>query len=689
MLFALLLVARQAPVPEPVQGVRAETVVSARKRAEPLRDVPLSATVVDGQTLEESGLIEVSDLTTFVPNTVFSEFSARRLSFPFVRGVGSGINDPAVITYVDDVPQFGFGGTNLPLVAVDRIEFLRGPQGTLYGKSALGGLIHVRGRRPTEERSLGVGASFGSFDLREYSGTYSGPIADGVLGDLAVVDSERDGYTKNDFADADPGNTVDDRDGLFGRGRVLWNPSAGSELDFSLFGERARDGGFVLSELDALRDNPHHINQDFEGITQRDVLNPALVWRTFGDELDFTSISSWETWDVLETSDFDFSPIDGVRRRSEEEQTYVYEELRLSTADKERGELAWLVGASGSLSDAERQAANDLRPGLFPPGMSGVDFNDGQFDDLELAAFGQLTVPLGTDFELEGGLRYEYKDSEVERLHTFDPGIGPIVLGQSDDDATFDEILPMASAAWHATESALVYLRAAKGFKAGGFNLTAPAGKEEFDAETAWSYELGWRQSFEDERYQLGATAFFIDWEDMQLSQFDAMAGGYVDNAGESRSKGLEFEGQAAVTGWLELFASLGVLDTEIEEFIDPFGTDTSGNELPFAPDSTWSLGFRTDGELLADTRWTFAGDFTRIGSFFYDAGNLEGDAFGLANLRLGVDGRNIGAAVWVRNLFDEEYELVAFQPSPIDPTTFVGESGAPRVLGFSLSVHL
>jgi iron complex outermembrane receptor protein len=457
-----------------------------------------------------------------------------------------------------------------------------------------------------------------------------------------------------------------------------------------MFGERARDGGFALSDLDGLRANPHHIDQDFEGFTNRDVMNPALVWRTSGDALDFASISSWETWDVLETSDFDFSPFDGVRRRSEEEQSYVYQELRLGTAAREeRGEFAWQVGASGALSDSERQAANDLRPGLFPPGMSGIDLNDGQFDDLELAAFAQVRVPLGTDFELEGGLRYERKDSEVELLHTFDPGAGPIVLSQSEDDETFDEVLPMAGAAWHPSEDALVYLRAAKGFKAGGFNLTAPAGFEEFEAETAWSYELGWRQSFAEQRYRLSAAGFWIDWDDMQLSQFDAMAGGYVANAGESESLGLELEGRTEVTGGLDVFGTLGLLDTEIEEFTDSFGADTSGNELPFAPDSTWSLGLESRGELPSGALWTLAGDYTRIGSFFYDAGNREGDAFGLANLRVAFDATNYGVAFWVRNLFDEEYEPVAFQPNPADPTTFVGESGAPRVLGFSLSVHL
>lgn len=105
-----------------------ETVVTARKRTEALADVPLSLTVLGERELEAAGIMTLRDAAARVPNTYFSEFSARRLSFPFVRGVGSGINDPAVITYVDDVPQFGFGGTNLTLVAVERVEFLRGPQ---------------------------------------------------------------------------------------------------------------------------------------------------------------------------------------------------------------------------------------------------------------------------------------------------------------------------------------------------------------------------------------------------------------------------------------------------------------------------------------------------------------------------------------------------------------------------------
>ena len=308
-----------------------ETVVSARKREESLTTLPQSATVIEADALDDGPVLTPRDAAARIPNVYFSEFSSRRLSFPFVRGIGSGLDDPAVITYVDDVPQFGFGGTNLPLFALERVEFLRGPQGTLYGKNALGGLLHVRGRRPAQKRELELGASYGSFDLTEYSGSFSGPLLGGGA-DFGLLSSERDGFTRNDFT----GRRVDERDGLFGRARMLWNPSADSELELAVFGENARDGGFALSEVDGLRANPHHIDQDFEGLANRDVLGPSLVYRHLGDALDFTSISAWQAWDVLETSDFDFSPIDGVRRRAEQEQMYGYQELRLGSAASAR-----------------------------------------------------------------------------------------------------------------------------------------------------------------------------------------------------------------------------------------------------------------------------------------------------------------------------------------------------------------
>ena len=687
----------QEAVPQ-TQGVPRETIVSAQKFDQPLADYPGSATVVDAEEIGAAGLLSVRDAARRVPNLYMSEFTSRRLSFPFIRGVGSGLGDPAVITYVDDVPQFGFGGTNLPLFEIDRVEFLRGPQGTLYGKNALGGLIHVHGARPTSDTELGGEVSYGSFDELSVSGRYSGPIPAG-LGRFGYMDSQRDGYTKNDFT----GNHVDDRHGQFGRATALFTPMEGSELQVSFFGERARDGGFALSFLedsplgvDGLRDNPHHINQDFEGDTLRDVLSPSVVWRSEGDEYAFTSISAYQRWVVEENTDFDFSPLDAVRRHTREDQDYFYQEFRVGTASGVQWPLSpwrdvtWQVGVSGFVSDSNRDSTNNFRPDIVilnPFNPIGKDRTQGAFEDEGVALFGQATVFFSEGFELTGGLRGDVEHKEVDRDRS-----GVLGVEQGSEDETFEELMPLVSLGYHIDAETLAYARVAQGYKAGGFNLLAPTpGQIEFDSETAWTYELGLRRTFPEQRASVAAAVFLVDWEDMQLSQFDPIAGGYVDNVGEAQSQGLELEGQTVLVENLSGFASLGWMSSEIEEFVDSFGNDTSGNELPQAPETTWSLGLEYGGELatITEGRWFVRGEYMDVGEFFYDAGNLDGDDYALVNFHAGVTAGRIGLSVWVRNAFDEEYVPIAFQPSPADPSTFVGENGAPRVIGLTLSAHL
>ena len=139
--------------------------------------------------------------------------------------------------------------------------------------------------------------------------------------------SNREGYTKNDVT----GNRVDDRESVFGRGKFLWTPNDRNEIEFTTYAERSRDGGFALGFVDSLRSNSHHIAVDFEGDVDRDILSNSITWRHFGDTVDVTSISSFVSWDIDETSDFDFTPIDGVRRFTNESQDYFYQEIRVGS----------------------------------------------------------------------------------------------------------------------------------------------------------------------------------------------------------------------------------------------------------------------------------------------------------------------------------------------------------------------
>ncbi len=703
LLLLALLVSAQDPTPPPEGDEReiGQTIVTARKRDEPIDRVPGSVSSVSADEIAKAGLRTIADAARHVPNLNMTEFTSRRLSFPFVRGVGSGQGEAGVVTYVDGVPQLTTGSTNLPLVGVERVEFLRGPQGTLYGRNALGGVIHVHSAAPSRVPELGLGIGLGSYNLRELRASYSGPVdlggssEGGPLFDLSLLQSSRSGYTKNLVT----GNDVDERDAFFGRAQVLLRPSESAEVRIALYGERSRDGGFALSSLDpgplgpGLRQNPHRLNQDFEGLAERDVLAPSVTWTVFGDTVDFTSITAYQTWDVRETSDFDFSPMDLIVRTTEEDQQYVSQELRLASHEAAPVELSddvslsWLAGVQAFSADSGRSGANDFRVPLIHPLGIGIDTNTGEFEDLGLGVFGETALSFGDDVDVTAGVRYDHESKEARLDNVFYAGGVGTPLSSSSLDEDYGELLPSASAAWRPDEDTTLYASAAKGYKAGGFNLTAaPAGKIEFGPEENWSYEIGLKKSFLEGRLGARLAAFYIDWRDMQLSvPPTATTGPYVDNAGDSTSHGVELEAHARVCAGTSLFGSFGHTETEFDGYTDPFFNEVSGKSLPFAPETTWSAGVQTEGELGPETRWHARAEYVNVGDFYYDPNNTQKESYELVHLHAGIERGGWSLSVWARNLFDEEYFPVALQIDPTDPTFFVAESGEPMVAGVSL----
>ncbi len=670
-----------------------EVLVTPRKWTESELGVPLSMTVIPESQIRDAHPEGVRDAALLVPNAAFVEFTARRLSFPFVRGIGSGQGDPAVATYVDGVPLLFGSATNLPLLNVRRVEFLRGPQGTLFGRNALGGLIHVFTRPPPEVPELRAETTVGDYDLREGRLFAGAPLPGTALSaGLAGLWTRRDGYTQNDFT----GNDVDHRDTLFGQGQVVYAPDERSEVRLLVLAERSRDGGFALSDLGRLRHRPHHVSQDFEGVAERDVLLPSLTWTVRGAAVDLTSISSFESFDVLETSDFDFSALDGVRRRTDEESDAFVQEVRLSSADGSPVDLGgdtrlrWLAGVLGFVADSDRSGANEFRPGgvgIISP-MAGIDDSAGDFRDRGLGAFGQASVALPGGIEVGAGLRCDHEEKEARLRRTFTSG-GVLLDSRAEDhDEAFAEVLPRVDLGILLHDGIRLYGYAAKGFKAGGYNLDAPDGFISFDPEMSWTYEIGVKTGLLDGLLRLDAAVFRIDWEDMQLSRFDATAGGYVANAGAATSRGFETEVAVRATDGLEVFGSFGLTDTCFESGRDQYGDALEGNDLPFAPETTLGLGAQWTVDLGSGLAFRLRGEYARYGTFHYDAGNRGSERFGIANFRTGIGGEHWRLEAWVRNALGEEYVPVAFQPNPADPTAFVGESGAPRTFGLTLSIE-
>jgi iron complex outermembrane receptor protein len=231
----------------------------------------------------------------------------------------------------------------------------------------------------------------------------------------------------------------------------------------------------------------------------------------------------------------------------------------------------------------------------------------------------------------------------------------------------------------------MAYVSAARGFKAGGFNLNAgPSGEFDFDPETSTTYELGTKQTWMD-GLDVGAAVFYTDWKEMQLSLFDPTTGGYVDNAGESRSRGVEVEARAdTFFEGLDIVGGWAFVDTEFDQGVVINGTDVSGNHLIQAPEETWNVGLQYTTQLRRGVTGFARADWIDVGTFFYDPENLASESYDLLNMQIGLRSEDVRFSIWVRNALGEDYVPIAFNLGS-SADTFIGESGSPQVFGATL----
>ncbi len=508
-------------IPGPQDMTLAPVIVTAERVPQRLQDVPISDTVVTGNAIAADEIKTIDQAANFVPNLVESKFSQTRLASPFIRGIGSGENDPAVAEYIDGVPQLNLNVTNIEVAGIDRIEFLRGPQGTLYGRDSLGGTINIFTRQPNNYFHFDDETTFGSYHEVDQRFDISGPIVKDKLY-VAVAGGlfSREGYTLNDFNS----NYVDGKDHVFGRAEVRYTPTKEWDFRLTVNAERDRDGDYTLYNLASLEERSRHIEHDFPGKSDRDITQVALSAHYAGDSFDFTSVTALQHWRIQDIDDLDETAADLIRENNKESQQNVTEEFRFSNpAGKpivlsDSAKVRWVVGSLFFLSDYNQNKFYNYRPdaaqfGIVP--FPFKQFNQGNLNDWSGSVYGQGTLVLWDKLELTAGARYDHEHREA-RLFRFasPPEIPSTDLHASND---FDKVSPRVELAYHVNRNLLAYATAAEGYRSGGFNVTAPAGGSAYGQETSWSYEAGVKTSLLDNRLTVNADAYYLQWDHLQL----------------------------------------------------------------------------------------------------------------------------------------------------------------------------
>ena len=418
-LLAAVLIPAGVAAQQPIYTTLPPIEVTAQKEPEDPKNLPVSVTAVTKGTLDADDLMSVSEAGWFAPNTYFNEFTARKLSNPRFRGVGASPSNPGVTSYVDGVPQLHANSSNIELLDVDQVEFVRGPQSALFGRNTVGGIINITSVRPSLTNWTGsLLGPYGNFNGGDLRGTVSGPLlTDKLAVGMGFGYGSRDGFTTNDVT----GNKVDTRSAFFGKGQLLWKPNAQWEARAMFTGERARDGDYALNDLAALRANPYHTSRNIEGYTNRDILAPTFQVAYAGSRIEFTTVTGVLKWKTADLTDLDYTAMPLITRNNAEEDLQFTEELRFASAKaapivlSDSVTMKWQGGLFLFTQNYKQDAVNNFSPFVvseFVPFPVTQHSPQSALDDVGLGIYGQGTFTFAKKLDLVIGARGDRREQE-------------------------------------------------------------------------------------------------------------------------------------------------------------------------------------------------------------------------------------------------------------------------------------
>jgi iron complex outermembrane receptor protein len=686
----------------------AEVVVTARRREETLREVPIAVTALTARAIETAGIEDIADLDTEVPNlTIYAARGSSSTVTAYIRGVGQsdplwGV-DPGVGVYLDDVYIARPQGALLDIVDVSRIEVLRGPQGTLYGKNTIGGAIKYITKPLDPEFSGSVGLTLGNYSQQDIRASINTPLgSDALVGRVSIGSFNRDGFGENRIT----GQQVSDKEILVGRITLGATLSESTNIVLSAdwlddqSGVRGAQRLNAFNSFDPTRtaplDDRYDVLNDMPNVNDTSMTGASLTANfSLSDAWLLKSVTAWRESDTDTNIDFDLLPRPIVNVRalySDEQFTQEFQ----GTYDG-GGALSGVIGAYYFNGEAGGTVLNNFLNASFG-NTNGVVYTD------SMSVYGEGVWRFSDQFSATVGMRYTAETKEADvlnqafRFSNFTQVIATPADFNSEED--FNSFSPKLSLDYTLADGTLLYGLVSRGFKSGGFNIRAnvtavPRSAEPFDDESVTSFELGTKTAFFDDHVYLNAAIFRNDYKDIQLSVFtafdsngdgtdDAFFGDFT-NAGEGTVQGAEFEMSARFDNGFGLQANYAYLDAVYDEFIDRGVNIADNQRFTNAP--------RNSGGITAlYTMTAFGGELTARANYsrqskVYPTTDLSEviaqDSYGLVNAGLIWRGdANWTLALQGTNLSDKQYRTTGYNIPVLGIVS--GFYGPPRQVSLS-----
>lgn len=656
-----------------------EIVIKASKDNVTHKTIPASVSVIPSEMIAESEIKSLNDLSGTAPNFYMPDYGSKLTSPVYIRGIGSRINSPSVGLYVDYVPYFEKAAFDFDFFDIRRIEVLRGPQGTLFGRNTMGGIVNIVTTSPMDYQGSHLNISAGNYGSYSVNAGHYGKAGKKLGYSLAINGLHNDGFYKNIFT----GDEVDRLNSYGLRNRLIYEISSKLTIENIAGFESSRQGGYPYSIYNDSLDVAEKINYNQYSSYDRNLFSDALLIRYAGRNFEIMSTTSYQYLDDSQKIDQDFTPDSLFFVIQDSKQHMLSQEIVARASGNAR--YKWLFGGY-----AFRQMFdNAVDVDAYAQQMDYLKKYDHRIQGAALFHQSSISDFPFRNMTLTAGVRV---DTELDELDYFYDrtlrGNYALLADTVYPELNSFEVLPRFAVNYKLRNSNL-YVVVARGYKTGGFNSTFERPEDlRFDPEYSWNYETGIKTSLLNNNVYADLSVFYIDWKNQQIYQtVPSGRGSMLKNAGHSVSKGAEVSLKSAPVKGFDIMVSYGYTDARFVEYTMNDKVSYNGNYLPYVPRHTFSA---QAGKTINIPNSGFA-EKIRISALYRGAGKIYWEEenlnsqpyYGLLDAKISVVRDWLQFDIWAKNLLNTGYSAFFFEALG---NKYV-QTGKPAQFGVNLSL--
>ncbi len=629
-----------------------EVVIESFKQNDKLLVEPIAATLLSAKELKEYNVLNIKEVTALVPNLYMPDYGSKMTSPVFIRGIGASKNAPSVGLYVDGVPYFDRSTFDFNINDIERIEVLRGPQGTIYGRNTMGGIINVFTRSPFKYTGTHLNLSAGNYNNYGTGISHYGNVNNKFGYAVSGNYMHSGGYFENKYTE----KKADPIDAVSARAKLSWRIQPRLTAHLVMAYEYSDQDGYPYRIYEKETGKIEDVNYNIPSFYRRNMSTNGLNIEYVNDNFKLGSQTSFQFFDGKQGLDQDFSPKDNLYVDFYHRQQMYSQEFNIRSL-KEDSRYQWQFGLFGFYQNYFQTNDVDSRiSGGHEHSIQNVRNPQGGFAVYHQSTINNIFVK-GLSATL--GVRYDWEKTKL----TYESITPTAVADPYINNMSFSQMTPKASLQYSFRNDGLIYFSAKKGYKIGGFNNTAyPKEPEEdwtFDPEHSWSYEIGAKSSFFNNLLLFDLTLFYIDWRDQQISLPKIESSGYkLRNAGRSASRGIEVTTQISPLKNINVKLSYGYTNAKYKDYKngDKIYDD---NYLPMVPQNTLSLAANYTFDI--NQNWLdniiMNAQYTGVGKLYWDDENdIVQSYYGLFNGQVSFVKKQVSVDLWMKNIGNKDY---------------------------------